>query len=412
MLSVLFGSALIGGALGAEWTIIDSTSATTLVGVGADSDVRAVAAAAQNGLGAVVERYDGENWPKERVEAGLLLDAAVSSDYTVATTVFPILVSKDNGATYTTSENLAGAVQDAQIVNGAIYLTGGFAVPVEGDRPASGNGVARSTDGGDSWTMFNVPAGYARYGAFPSENTWYVASGIWGDDPEAIESGRPGAHSLHDSSMQARVSLEPFALSARASMGGIATGGVRFNARQGGFKKPTHGNTTAADGLTGWTGTISKTTDAGATWSTVFQSDVTKDYYYFNQIACADTKKCVAVAEGDDAVNGGYLVAAYLTMDGGATWNNVLNADNTPDNVVSIMGATWVSETEAWLGATSKQGPQLSGVFFHTTDGGATFSVEQELPNCFLMDLDFANGVGYAACSSSSGASCSVAMYV
>lgn len=239
-----------------------------------------------------------------------------------------------------------------------------------------------------------------------------MASGIWGDDPSQPLVGHPRMHSnMHDSSVQARMSLEPYSLSARATVGGVAMGGVRFSDRSG-PKVSTRGNRTAEEGVTGWFGAISKSTDGGKSWSTVFKSDPTSDYYYFNQIACSSETHCIAVAEGDEAEGGGYLTAAYLTSDGGATWNNVLSAENTPDNVVSIMGAEWVSETEGWLGATAKQGPQLSAVFFHTTDGGRTFAVEQQLPDCFLLDLDFANEVGYAACSSSSGASCSVAMYV
>lgn len=47
----------------------------------------------------------------------------------------------------------------------------------------------------------------------------------------------------------------------------------------------------------GWWGAISKTTDGGATWSTVFHSEPT-DVYYFNAISCSSETHCVAVAEG------------------------------------------------------------------------------------------------------------------
>ena len=57
----------------------------------------------------MIERYDGTKWGKEKgTGAGLLLDAAVGSTYTVATSVLPILISKDEGKSYTTVETLGG----------------------------------------------------------------------------------------------------------------------------------------------------------------------------------------------------------------------------------------------------------------------------------------------------------------
>ena len=55
-------------------------------------------------------------------------------------------------------------------------------------------------------------------------------------------------------------------------------------------------NTTAVE-ENGWWGAISKTTDAGQTWQTVFHSQPS-DVYYFNGISCSSDTHCVAVAEG------------------------------------------------------------------------------------------------------------------
>lgn len=65
-----------------------------------------------------------------------------------------------------------------------------------------------------------------------------------------------------------------------------------------------------------------------------------------------------------------------------------------------------------WLVGTSKDGRNLYGQFYHTVDGGKTWTLAQSLNNCFAIDLDFAETTGFAACSSSSGSSCSVAQYV
>jgi hypothetical protein len=355
----------------------------------------------------MIERYDGTKWGKEKgTGAGLLLDAAVGSTYTVATSILPILVSKDEGKKYTTVEDLGGASQSAHVIDDVISLVGSFVIPAADSKPQTAYGVARSADGGDHWSVSKVADGYCRYGAFPSENVWYVANGIWGNDPAAGEKFTRESMSVSNHMKAAMDSFQPYDFSARAKIGGVHIGGVTFHDRPAVLTRGMNATET------GWFGSISKTVDGGKTFSTVFQSDLTSDYYYFNSISCSSDSHCVAVAEGDDAVNGGYLVRAYVTFDGGVTWTNSLTKDVVPSNVVSIMGSAWIDDNEGWLGATAKDRSVLSGVFFHTTDGGKTYSVEQTLDNCFLMDMSFANGVGYASCSSSSGASASVAMYV
>lgn len=394
----------IASASAAKWTIVDGTAATTLVGIGANTDVEAVAGAAQNGVGALIERYDGEKWPKEQLQAGMLLDAGVSDSYTVATSVLPILISKDKGATYTTVDSIGGACQSATVTEEAISLVGGFIV-ADPDTTRNTNfyGVARSTDGGETWSSSEIPDGSCRYGAFPSSDVWYVSNGMWGSDEDALS--RSKTH--FDTSSSLRASFLDYSVSARATVGGVQKGGVSFRGRG----EHTKATTNATDTTTGWWGSITKTTDGGKTWSTVFKSDPENDYWYFNSIACSSETHCVAVAEGDASADGGYVALAFVTFDGGVTWNNALTSDVLPDNVVSIMGAAWVNDDEGWLAATAKSGPALSGVFFKTTDGGKTYKVEQTLENCFVMDMDFANGVGFATCSSSSGSSSSVAIY-
>ena len=94
---------------------------------------------------------------------------------------------------------------------------------------------------------------------------------------------------------------------------------------------------------------IAKTTDAGETWSIQFNSNGTSHLisvisaylfyvsppssetffffflfffhagsFYFNDISCYDADHCVAVGEGDGAVEPGNRI--YATKNGGATW--------------------------------------------------------------------------------------------
>ena len=138
----------------------------------------------------------------------------------------------------------------------------------------------------------------------------------------------------------------------------------------------------------------------------MFTTNLETDYLYFNSISCGSEQNCVVVAEGDDAA-GNYLVVAYTTFDGGATWSQSLTASD-----VSLVGAKFVNANEVWLLGTSKSRANLLGQFYKSTDSGKSFVLAQSLDNCMGMDIDFGNEVGYASCLSSSGASCSAAMYV
>lgn len=87
-----------------QWTLIPSTSATTLVGVGASGYSShafinrhlifgqnigsfAVGAAASNGIGAFMERYDGASWGNSKIPSGLLLDGAITASGQVSVAV-------------------------------------------------------------------------------------------------------------------------------------------------------------------------------------------------------------------------------------------------------------------------------------------------------------------------------------
>jgi hypothetical protein len=324
-----------------------------------------------------VENYKEGKWTKKQVQAGMLLDTAITpSGNTIATSVWTVFLSNDHGETYTAVEGLGGACQSANVWGDNkenFALVGSWAVKNEGDKvPTSVSGVAYSTDSGKTWAVSSsVPPGMARYGAFPSANTWYVSSGMWGES------------SLKNTNNKAK-----YALSERFELG--ATNELKAS-----------GNTSE----TGWFGAVSKTTDGGKTWTQVFQTDLEKDTLYFNGISCSSESHCAVVAEGYDE-QGNYKTVGYVTFDGGLTWTASLS---TAD--VGLMQIKFTSELEGWAAGTSKQGRNLYGQFYHTTDGGKTWALQQSLQNCFAIDMDFAVNRGYAACSSSSGSSCSVAVY-
>jgi photosystem II stability/assembly factor-like uncharacterized protein len=177
-----------------------------------------------------------------------------------------------------------------------------------------------------------------------------VTSGIWGDS--ASKSAKDDVHDL--------------------------SAHLRFSQH---LKQFQMGKKTDLTEASGWWGSISKTTDAGKTWETVFESKP-EDVYYFNGISCSSESHCVAVAEGDDYTG----CKAFVTFDGGVTWEDTLTSSGAvPTNAVSLMSVDWVSETEGWLAGTAKNGRTLTGLFYKTVDGGKTYKIEQVIKNYIIF---------------------------
>eukprot|EP01035_Chromulina_nebulosa_P066447 gene66447-90963_t len=171
-----------------EWALDDSTRTTIVAGVGSSdsSTVKGIIASSANGVGAYVQNYDGNAWDNHPVQAGLLLDSAatLSGKTRVVASTGKAYISNDFGETFTPVANLVGTSQCATIFGKdreSIALVGAFALK-NGDSTnvteavVSTNGVAYSTDDGKTFTVSTVPVGYTRYGAFPTESTWYVSS--------------------------------------------------------------------------------------------------------------------------------------------------------------------------------------------------------------------------------------------
>lgn len=246
----------------------------------------------------------------------------------------------------------------------ALYALGGHKFAYVGNDNAA-MGPAISQNGGLTFKGHWWPKGFgsaapARYGAFPSADTWYVTGGMW---PQQNQT----ASHIHE--VSSRLALDK------------RTGKLFRRERP-------------AAPVPGYAAMIAKTTDGGATWTAQYNST---GEFYFNGIDCASETICVAVAEGfaqDGASSPGATV--FMTTDGNK-WEKVYSYAATADG--SALSVKMVSTTEAWVAATSGSGLGTKAQFLHTTDGGKTWSEGTALPMVGdVMEMSFVNATtAYAA---------------
>ena len=271
----------------------------------------------------------------------------------------------DDGASFKgASNNFGTPPQDAGIIPGSQKK---FALVSGKEARAGGNSIDVSLEGAEYTkipipdTAVNSSNGFlARYGAFPSEKTWYVTLGSFGGELQG---------------KQQRLRHLNKHLYVEKNVSGDAI--VQFSEHH----PPT---TTGGDNVAA----IAKTTDGGSTWSLVYKNDQTTgtDNVYPNGIHCASTEHCVAVLEGDSA-------RILVTRDGGKSWNETMK-DMDPHS--SLFAVRMLSEDEVWVAGGHPSG-KFEGRFWHSLDGGNTWK-KTAFPGTYIVSLDMqsASGVGYA----------------
>jgi len=370
MLSKLLVATVAATAAAApSWQVTDF-AATSIGGVYATSADTCYAAISQNdfGPGLVKTNDGGATW--ENPEAGGELNTDTARDTEgnqVISTIGGIFVSHNDGPItlldsrdISFSQNVETFGTNSFGVTGSHYPNGVASNVV--------NGVALSTDGAKTFEYFDTGLQWdtyiARYSAFPSDSTWYVAQGSWGSSSVATPDNMSNATSwnLHHSIVHEKEA------------------GPRY-------KK--------AEGSSVYFGAISKTTDGGKTFNKVFDA---KGEYYMNMIDCASEDVCMVVSEGNDNAY------ALRTENGGKSWETVLTA--TAPAGASLAACKMLSESEAWVsGGTFEKG--MVGWYFHTTDGGKTWD-KQVLDQAYSLDLSFADGSGYSTAMKELGSSIAV----
>ncbi|MEI7509439.1 MAG: T9SS type A sorting domain-containing protein, partial [Flavobacterium sp.] len=131
-------------------------------------------------------------------------------------------------------------------------------------------------------------------------------------------------------------------------------------------------NTGLAAGRNDTGAVILKTTDGGATWTTIYQGTTVGDYVWKLQILASNPNVIFGSVE-TVAPNSGKLLKS---ADGGVTWIS----KNAPEAEVQAVG--FVNENHGWMGGHDTG-------FYETTDGGDTWTntaVGSNLNRIFFVD--------------------------
>jgi len=256
------------------------------------------------------------------------------------------------------SPDFEGESQDAKVIMGVEHAFG-LAGQYVDDHGVESNGLTATFDGGLTYKNYdcNYDAAYARYGSYPSSTTWFVALGIW---PEDLEWD-------HD----------PEAVVLSRNIRRHKTKGIQFRH----LMPKTEGGSRKLLQTYPYTAGIARTTDGGKTWTTVFNDT---GNFYFNDIYCASTTQCWAVGEsGSDSPTPGIRIIA--TTDGGNTWVQQFYVNN-PE--YSLMDISMINANEGWA-AGGILARSITGTFFHTLDGGKTWTLDAEVPDNYATVLSF-----------------------
>lgn len=233
-------------------------------------------------------------------------------------------------------------------------------------------------DGGDTWTPVKTIKGDPVTGlcAIFISKTPFINAGKLDHKVRVFAAGRVGGPAVLLRSDDAGESWVATDMSADAGM----IFDVEFtNANTGIISAASHASVAESNAL------ILRTTDGGATWQKVYQSDRPYETTWKSSFPSRNVGYVTVQSYDPDKSRTRRVVAK--TIDGGRTWSELLL---TSDHAVREFGIGFIDEKRGWVGTTT------SG--FETLDGGATWTpVEMgRAVNKIRLVRDRDGFVGYA----------------
>jgi hypothetical protein len=361
--------------------VLSADLATIIAGVAFTDDSTGYVPAGVNGVGEEVLKTEdgGKTWKTCPREGGfLLLSIAAYGENAMISGAVAEEYSDNAGASFNSTQ---GGDWDSQCVREDPEHDMFFVVGQSDFSNANGVGVSHthgaSLKGYHAEPLFT----WARYGAFPTPKTWFISAGEWPED--AVPTGSQYRRMSQKILLERNGDTHKTYLLPRHPEMGLRS------------------NPTKPKGQ-GYMAQIVKSSDGGATWTSVFAQNGT---FYFNGIDCSDETHCVAVGESDDGAAPGARI--YTTQDGGATWNRTAWFSGPQ---FSLMDVKFVGPKEAWAVGGDMQ--TFTGFFLHTTDGGLTWDQSSNVDGVYANSLSFPLGAsrGYAGAFTSNDQS-SVLVY-
>lgn len=367
-IAAALASSLVGAsAAGNHWSVITQNIGTFSTGVSFNADGKTgFLAVGANSVGAQILKTTngGKSWAATNDAPELMVLDVTSSGNDVQT--IGTLVgeySSDLGNDFETSKFSSGSGVGQCIRNlGPHDSPLGAAIVGQFGLINQADGIAVSNDGGKTYTVNNITTLYtdSRYGAFPTATTWYVSAGTWpssGSDDNG--SGSDVLPELHP--ITGKVSVHS------------TDAGLRYNLK----------GASSAVSQNGYQAQLIKTTDAGATWTSLF---LRNNWAYFNGIDCLDANRCCVGAENDDA-NG--FSTIMCTWDGGLHWNQTYFNNATGS---SILDLRVVGTDGYWaVGGVISQTGSAAG-FLYSADAGLTWTLDTVIDGVYASSVDCAQG--------------------
>jgi len=232
-----------------------------------------------------------------------------------------------------------------------------------------GEGLVLSEDGGKRFLYFDWGVGLpARFGSFLSKNYGFIAGGRY---PQILFTDVEGT---------IKISSEDPKIERLSALFAIYNGKLLHAAEHSLKEDHTY------------LGAIARTDNRGRRFNLMYNTTLNDLNVCFNGISFVDSYNGWVVAEGYNTTTGKHGGWIFNTVNAGMTWRQQLFVEHT-----SFLRIKMLNANEGWAIGGKIPSPFLvSGMFYHTTNGGSTWSNESHR-DIFPLNIDFIDSNhGYA----------------